>query len=156
MPALPDYSEGIKKDVVEIKFLIHDLRVERFINEVIHFHVTLNTDLELCGVDQAQILHGHDLQVLKEKAVSLRRALQDYSNAVRNFSPDRTVLLTGRQYVDTIYRVCELILSPLWGRVDNVLTFLPPDSRSAKARTHAAETMERVRDAMKLTYGAVR
>ena len=134
--AMPDYSEGIKKEVVEIKFLIHDLRVERFINEVIHFHVTLNTDLELCGVDQAQILHGHDLQVLKEKAVSLRKAFQDYSNAVRNFSPDRTVLLAGRHYVNTIYGVCELVLSPLWGRVDKVLTFLPPDSRSAKARTH--------------------
>lgn len=133
---MPDYSEGIKKDVVEIKFLIHDLRVEQFVNEVIHFHVTLNTDLELCGVEQAQILHGHDLQVLKEKAVSLRKAFQDYSNAVRNFSPDRTVLLAGRHYVNTIYGVCELVLSPLWGRVDNVLTFLPPDSRSVKARTH--------------------
>jgi anti-sigma regulatory factor (Ser/Thr protein kinase) len=135
MAVMPDYSEGIKKDVVEIKFLIHDLRVERFINEVIHFHVTLNTDLELCGVDQAQVLHGHDLQVLKEKAVSLRKAFQDYSNAVRNFSPDRTVLLAGRHYVDTIHSVCDLVLSPLWGRVDKVLTFLPPDSRSTKART---------------------
>lgn len=136
MAATPDYSAGIKKEVVEIKFLIHDLRVERFINEVIHFHVTLNTDLELCGVDQAQVLHGHDVQVLKEKAVSLRKAYQDYCNAVRNFSPDRTVLLAGRHYVNTIYSVCELILSPLWGRVDKVLTFLPPDSRSTKGRGH--------------------
>ena len=40
MPAMPDYSEGLKKEVVEIKFLIHDLRVERFINEVIHFLLT--------------------------------------------------------------------------------------------------------------------
>lgn len=135
MAVMPDYSEGIKKDVVEIKFLIHDLRVERFINEVIHFHVTLNTDLELCGVDQAQVLHGHDLQVLKEQAVSLRKAFQDYSNAVRNFSPDRTVLLAGRHYVNTIHSVCDLVLSPLWGRVDKVLTFLPPDSRSTRART---------------------
>jgi len=142
---MPDYTEGIKKDVAEIKFLIHDLRVERFINEVIHFHVTLNTDLELYGVDQAQILHGHDLQVLKEKAVSLRKAYQDYSNAVRNFSPDRTVLLAGRNYVDTVYRGCELILSPLWGRVDKVLTFLPPDSRSAKARTHYLNCIHWVR-----------
>jgi hypothetical protein len=57
--------------------------------------------------------------------VSLRKAYQDYSNAVRNFSPDRTVLLAGRKYVDTLYSACELILSPLWGRVDRVLTFLP-------------------------------
>lgn len=145
MAVMPDYSEGIKKDVVEIKFLIHDLRVERFINEVIHFHVTLNTDLELCGVDQAQILHGHDLQVLKEKAVSLRKAFQDYSSAVRNFSPDRTVLFTGRHYVNTIHGVCELVLSPLWGRVDKVLTFLPPDSRSIRARKHYVNCIHFIR-----------
>ena len=61
---MADYKEGIKKEVAEIKFLIHDLRVERFINEVIHFHVTLNTDLEIYSMEQAQILHSHDLQVL--------------------------------------------------------------------------------------------
>ena len=50
---MADYTQGSKKEVAEVKFLIHDLRVERFINEVIHFHVTLNTDLEIYGVEQA-------------------------------------------------------------------------------------------------------
>lgn len=131
---MADYKEGIKKEVAEIKFLIHDLRVERFINEVIHFHVTLNTDLEIYSIDQAKVLHGEDLQVLKEQAVSLRRAFQDYSNAVKNFSPDRTILLTGRKYIDTIYSICELILNPLWGRIDKVMDFLPRDSRSVGSR----------------------
>jgi two-component sensor histidine kinase len=133
---MPDYTEGIKKDVAEIKFLIHDLRVERFINEVIHFHVTLNTDLELYGIDQAQIIHSHDLNVLKEKAVSLRKAYQDFSNAVKNLSPDRTVFLTGMTYVDTVYSACDLIINPLWGRADKILSFLPHDCRSAKGRSH--------------------
>ena len=83
---MADYREGIKKEVAEVKFLIHDLRVERFINEVIHFHVTLDTDLEIYGIDQAQVLHGQDLEVLKAQAVRLRKAYQDYSNAVKNFS----------------------------------------------------------------------
>jgi len=133
---MPDYSEGIKRDVAEIKFLIHDLRVERFINEVIHFHVTLNTDLELYGIDQAQIIHGDDLRVLKEKAVGLRKAYQDFSSAVKNLSPDRTVLLTAQAYVDTIYSACDLIMNPLWGRADKILSFLPHDCRSAKDRAH--------------------
>jgi signal transduction histidine kinase len=133
---MTDYKEGSKKDVAETKFLIHDLRVERFINEVIHFHVTLNTDLEIYSIEQAQILHGHDLQVLKTKAVSLRKAFQDYSNAVKNFSPDRAILRSGRNYIDTIRSICTLILNPLWGRVDNVLTFLPPDSRSSRSYDH--------------------
>ena len=134
MTAMADYKEGIKKEVAEIKFLIHDLRVERFINEVIHFHVTLNTDLEIYSIDQAQVLHGEDLQVLKAQAVSLRKAFQSYSGAVKNFSPDRTILLTGRKYIDTIYSICELILNPLWGRIDKVMDFLPSDSRSVGSR----------------------
>jgi signal transduction histidine kinase len=131
---MADYIEGSKKEVAEVKFLIHDLRVERFINEVIHFHVTLNTDLEIYGVEQAVILHGEDLQVLKTKAIGLRKAFQDYSSAVRNFSPDRTILLAGRNYVETIRGTCALILNPLWGRADKVLDFLPADSRSARSR----------------------
>jgi signal transduction histidine kinase len=133
---MADYRQGIKREVAETKFLIHDLRVERFINEVIHFHVTLNTDLEIYSIEQARILHGEDLQVLKAKAVSLRRAFQDYSNAVKSFSPDRTIILAGKKYIDTIYGTCQLILNPLWGRIDNVLAFLPEDSRSARSRTH--------------------
>ena len=129
-----DYKEGIKKDVAEIKFLIHDLRVERFINEIIHFHVTVNTDLEIYSLEQAQILHSDDLQALKAKAVSLRKAFRDYSNAAKNFSPDRTVLQAGNHYVGTIYNTCELILNPLWGRVDKVLAFLPPEARSVRSR----------------------
>ena len=131
-----DYQEGIKKEVAEIKFLIHDLRVERFINEVIHFHVTLNTDLEIFGINQAQVLHGEDLQDLKTKAVNLRKAFGTYSNAVKSFSPDKTVLLAGKAYIKAILDMCELILNPLWGRIESVLSFLPEESRSVRSRSH--------------------
>jgi len=113
-----DYTEGIKKEVAEVKFLIHDLRVERFINEIIHFHVTVNTDLEIYSIEQAQILHGE---------------FQDYSNAVKNFSPDQTILQTGNHYIETIQGTCELILNPLWGRIDKVMAFLPHESRSVRS-----------------------
>ncbi len=129
-----DYRKGSKKDVAEIKFLIHDLRVQRFINEIIHFHVTLNTDLEIYSIEQAQILHGEDLQALKTKAVSLRKAYQNYSNAVQSFSPDQTIINAGNKFVQTIQGTCELILNPLWGRIDKVLAFLPLDSRSVRSR----------------------
>ena len=133
---MPDYREGIKKDVAEIKFLIHDLRVEGFFNEILHYHVTLNTDLEIYNIEQAQVLHAADVQELKSKLGAARRAFQDYSNAVKSFSPDRTVLLLGRRYVDAIHETCHLILSPLWGRSDQVLSFLPKEARSVRSRRH--------------------
>ncbi len=124
----------IKREVAEIKFLIHDLRVESFINEAIHYHVTVNTDLEIYNVDQAQALHGEDLQELKERAVVKRKIYQDYCNAVKSFSPDRTILVLGEKYVETIHDICEMILDPRWGRVDQLLAFLPPESRSVRGR----------------------
>jgi len=133
---MPDYREGVKKDVAEIKFLIHDLRVEGFFNEILHYHVTLNTDLEIYNIEQAQVLHAADVQELKSKLGTARRAFQDYSNAVKSFSPDRTVLLLGRRYVDAIHETCHLILSPLWGRSDQVLSFLPEEARSVRSRRH--------------------
>jgi hypothetical protein len=131
-----DYRDGIKREVAEVKFLIHDLRVEQFINDIIHFHVTLNTDLEIYSADEAQVFHGQDVEVLKAKAVDLREALRGYSNSVANRSPDGTILLAGRRYIDTIHSTCELILDPLWGRIDTVISFLPSESLSAQARSH--------------------
>jgi hypothetical protein len=131
-----DYAEGLKKEVAETKFLIHDLRVQWFFNEVIHYHVSLNTDLEIHGVEQAQVLHGEDLDELKSKAREVRKHFREYSNAVTNFSPDRTVLVSGKRYVQAIFDMCTLILNPMWGRIDRVLSFLPPESRSVRSRSH--------------------
>jgi hypothetical protein len=133
---MTDQVQDIKKDVAEIKFLIHDLRVEGFINEIIHFHVTVNTDLEIRDIDQAQIIHGGDLQELKSKAVSQRKTFDKYCNAVQNFSPDETILAAGKEYVETIYDICELIMNPRWGRADQVMSFLPKESHSARSHPH--------------------
>jgi hypothetical protein len=138
---MPDYKEGLKKEVAETKFFIHDLCVEGFVNEVVHFHVTLDTDLEICSVDQARIMHSEDLRALQEDAFILRKTYDDYFNAVKSVLPDRTILEKGRIYVDTIHSICELILNPLWGRVEKVLCFLPADSRSVRSRAHYQDCM---------------
>jgi hypothetical protein len=128
--------EGIKRDVAEVKFLIHDLRVESFINEVIHYHVTVNTDLEVYNIGQAQAIHAEDVQELKTRASNQRQKLQEYSNAVKSLSPDRMILELGRSYIDTVYDICDLILDPRWGRSHKVLSFLPADSRSVRSHSH--------------------
>jgi len=133
---MTDFQTGLKKEVAEIKFLIHDMRVEKFINDVIHFHVTLNTDLEIYDVEQVAQLHGEDLLELKTKAQAQRRALQVYSSAVKHFSPPETIISAGREYIGTIQDICELIINPLWGRFERVMSFLPRDSRSFKSVNH--------------------
>jgi len=131
-----DYATGTKKDVAEIKFLIHDLRVGSFFNEVIHYHVTLSTDLEIYSADQAQTLHQKDLEELKSRARHVRRTLHEYTTAVKSFSPEKAILLAGRTYLQAVWDLCELVLHPLWGRTDEVLSFLPAESRSVRSRSH--------------------
>jgi hypothetical protein len=133
---MSEQPHSIKQDVAEIKFLIHDLRVESFINEVIHYHVTVNTDLEIYSVDQARAIHSEDLQELKGRAVSQRKALQEYTQAVQSFATDETILAAGNRYVQIIYELCELILNPRWGRADQVLHFLPENSKSFRLHPH--------------------
>ena len=131
-----EHPEGLKRDVAEIKFLIHDLRVERFINEVIHFHATVNTDLEIHNIEHAQASHDEDLQELKSKAVIQRKALDHYNNAVKNFSPDEAILTAGREYVQSVYNTCEFIMDPRWEQTDTFLSLLPETSRSVRSYRH--------------------
>ena len=131
-----DYGEGIKRDLAEVKFLIHDMRIEKFINDVIHFHVTLNTDLEIYDIELVAQLHSDDVSELKKQAKVLRKALQVYSNAVKSFSPPHTILDAANSYIQTIQDTCKLIIDPLWGRFDKVISFLPKESRSVKGARH--------------------
>ncbi|MDH3260673.1 MAG: ATP-binding protein [Acidimicrobiia bacterium] len=133
---MPDYKQGVKKDVSEIKFLIHDLRVERFIDEVIHFHVALDTDLQLYGITDPLVITGDDLRKLRIRAVSLRAAFENYSDAVRDFQPPETVLAVANEYVRSIHDLCELILHPMWSHIDAALALLPDVSRSVRSRSH--------------------
>jgi len=130
------HPEGLKRDVAEIKFLIHDLRVEKFINEVIHFHATVNTDLEIHNIEQAQAFHDEDLQELKGKVAIQRKALDHYNNAVKSFSPDEKILAAGRAYVQCVYDTCEFILDPRWDSTDTFLSLLPETSRSVRSYRH--------------------
>jgi hypothetical protein len=133
---LVEKPEDLKRDVVEIKFLIHDLRVERFINEVVHFHATVNTDLEIHDIEQAQAHHDEDLQELKGKAVTQRKALDKYNDAVQSFAPDETVLELGREYVRCVYDTCEFIMDPRWEQTESFLELLPESSRAVRSYRH--------------------
>ena len=131
-----EHPEGLKRDVAEIKFLIHDLRVEKFINEVIHFHATVNTDLEIHNIEQAQAFHDEELQELKNKAVVQRKALNRYNNTVKNFSPNKAILAAGRKYVESVYATCGFIMDPRWEQTDTILSLLPETSRSVRSYRH--------------------
>jgi len=133
---MADHLQGIKRDVAEVKFLIHDLRVERFIDEIIHFHVGLDTDLELYGVSDAKVIHGEELRELRDRAVALRAAYQTYSSAVKSFASPEDVLAAGDAYIRSIYDLCEVILHPLWVHIEEAMASLPPESRSVRSRSH--------------------
>lgn len=138
---MSDFAQGIKRDVSEVKFLIHDLRVERFIDEVIHFHVSLDTDLQLYGL--ADFLAGTSdyLPQLRARAVRLHTALETYHTMVRGLAPPEDILAAGNDYLSSIHELCELILDPMWGHIDEALSLLPDESRSVHSRSHYRNTI---------------
>jgi len=129
-----DYASGLKKDVAETKFLIHDLRVQWFFNEIIHYHVTLTTELEMFSLEEAR--HGADLRELKAKARDVRSRHKDYAEVVQVHAPGETVLIAGRRFIQAVFDMCGLILNPDWGLIDPVLDVLPAESRSVRSQSH--------------------
>lgn len=138
---MSDHLQGIKRDVAEVKFLIHDLRVERFIDEVIHFHVGLDTDLELYAITDVDLPTGEDLLALRAKAADLRATYNEYEAAVRSFAGPQAVLALGNGYIRSIHDLCELILHPLWSHIEEVMALLPEESRSVRSRSHYRNTI---------------
>jgi signal transduction histidine kinase len=126
--------ESTKRQAAEVKFLIHDLRMKKFIDDIIHFHATLNTDLEIHNIEQAQMFHGHDLQELKALVSQMRRSYTIYQDTVKNFNSNADIIINGTTYIKNIQEICELVLNPLWGRFDRVIAFLPETSRSYQSR----------------------
>ncbi|GBD84209.1 C4-dicarboxylate transport sensor protein DctB [bacterium BMS3Abin02] len=138
---MSDHTQGIKKDVAEVKFLVHDLRVERFIDEVIHFHVGLDTDLELYGIKDLDLPTGKDLLALRARAAKLRTAYNEYGDAVRGFADPSVVLAVGNEYIRSIHSLCELILHPLWSHIEEAMALLPGESRTVRSRSHYRNTI---------------
>jgi hypothetical protein len=129
-----DYASGLKRDVAETKFLIHDLRVQWFFNEIIHYHVTLTTELEMFSLEEPR--HGADLRELKAKARDVRSRHKDYAEVVQVHAPGETVLIAGRRFIHAVFDMCGLILKPDWGLIDPVLAVLPAESRSVRSQSH--------------------
>jgi hypothetical protein len=138
---MPDHVQGVKRDVAEVKFLIHDLRVERFIDEVIHFHVALDTDLELYAITDLDLPTGDDLLALRARAAELRAVFNQYEEAVREFAAPERVLELGNLYVELIHDLCELILHPLWVHIEEAMARLPEQSRTVHSRSHYRNTI---------------
>lgn len=138
---MSDFAQGIKRDVSEVKFLIHDLRVERFIDEVIHFHVSLDTDLQLYGLADFLAVTTDYLPQLRARAVRLHTALETYNALVEGLAAPEDILAAGNAYVRSIHELCELILDPMWGHIDEALSLLPDESRSVRSRSHYRNTI---------------
>ena len=124
---------GIKKEATEVKLLIHDLRVKRFIDDIIHLHATLDTDLEIHNIEKEHKIHGRDLQELKLLTGAMRKAYNHYRTAIKETSTYGDIVSAGRFYIEKIREICELILNPLWGRFDRIISLLPQESKSYRS-----------------------
>ncbi len=132
---MEDDPTGIKEAAAEVSFLIRDLHVKKFIDDIIHFHVTLDADLEIYGIGREHKIHRQDLEELKILARAKRKAYNRYRNAAKEATAGSDIVAAGRFYIEKVREVCELVLNPLWGRFDRVTSALPQESRSYLSRS---------------------
>jgi hypothetical protein len=65
-----------------------------------------------------------------------RKALEEYTSAVKGFAADEDILAAGRAYVQCVYDICGFIMDPRWGNADSYLSLLPDNSRSVRSYRH--------------------
>ncbi len=119
------------KRVAEIKFFIHDLRVEKFFHQLVAIHKRLIAAYEEEGLDEVRAQHQGYLDRLTASLEATREAREAYEIAVKGFASGDMVLDKGRAYIDATLETCRIALLPHWRDFKDFVSHLP---HGAKAR----------------------
>jgi two-component sensor histidine kinase len=119
---------GLSKAVEQIKFFIHDLRIDRFFLELIELHRVLAASYDAAGMREERDRHLHYLSRLTARRDKAHEARGRYELAVKCRAPDEEVLSTGRACIDATLEACRIALLPHWRNFEAFLVGLPNET----------------------------
>lgn len=119
------------KQVAEIKFFIHDLRVERFFHRLIAIHQRLIAAYEEEGLAEVKQTHQAYLDRLTTAQLRGRADRESYEVAVKGFASDDLVVELGRAYINATLETCRIAMLPHWRDFKDFVSHLP---QGAEAR----------------------
>jgi len=118
------------KQAAEIKFFIHDLRVEKFFHRLIAIHERLIAAYEEEGLEDVRQRHQDYLDRLKRAQQKGRAARETYEVAVKGFAGDDLVVEHGRDYIQATLETCRIALLPHWRDFKDFVSHLPQGARA--------------------------
>ncbi|TNF38039.1 MAG: HAMP domain-containing histidine kinase [Deltaproteobacteria bacterium] len=118
------------KQVAEIKFFIHDLRVEKFFHRLIAIHKRLIAAYEEEGLGDVRDRHQAYLDRLTTAQEKGRAARETYEVAVKGFAGDDLVVEYGRAYIEATLDTCRIALLPHWRDFKDFVSHLPQGAQA--------------------------
>ncbi|MCA9562107.1 MAG: ATP-binding protein [Myxococcales bacterium] len=115
------------REEAEIKFFIHDLRVQKFFHHLISIHQNLIECYQEHGLEEVE-RHQDYVERLKRAREKSHEARQAYELSVKSHSNSEQVIETGREYIDATLEACRVALLPHWRDFDAFVEPLPPDA----------------------------
>jgi signal transduction histidine kinase len=119
----------------EIKFFIHDLRVQKHLHHLINIHQQLIGCYHAANLDATATRHEDYLERLKRVRERAHEARVAYELAVRNKEGAEAVIRTGRVYIDKTLEVCRISLLPHWRDFSAFVEELPADAQCRRLET---------------------
>ena len=116
------------KEAAEIKFFIHDLRVEKFFRQLIVIHEKLVNSYN--ENNMADVAKRH-LEYLNRLTLAMSRAhisRINYETTVKSHLDEASVISSGRTYIADTLEVCRLSLLPHWRDFQEFVSLIPQDS----------------------------
>jgi len=125
----------MRGEEAEIKFFIHDLRVQKHLHHLINIH----NQLVLCygenNLEETAGRHVSYLERLKRARERAHEARVEYEIAVKGQRGSDAVIDAGRVYIDRTLEVCRISLLPHWRDFKPFVEELPVDAPCRKLET---------------------
>lgn len=118
----------MKKQEEEIKFFIHDLRVQKFLHHLLSIHKNLILCYEEAGLEEVLARHRDYVGRYKEALKRAHEGRGRYELAVKSRATSDEIIKTGRQYIDLTLEACRVSLLPHWRDWKPFVEGLPEDA----------------------------
>jgi anti-sigma regulatory factor (Ser/Thr protein kinase) len=116
----------------EIKFFIHDLRVDKFFLHLIKVHENLVAVYDDHDLAELRARHRDYIERLRIKRHEGHEARVAYEVTVKSRRPSKEIIEGGRRYINATLKTCRVALLPHWRDFRPFVEQLAPDATCRK------------------------
>lgn len=123
----------------EIKFFIHDLRVQKFLHHLLNIHKSLMDCYAEHGLDDTLNRHHDYIDRLRGALSRAHEKRGTYEVTVKSRGESAEVIQSGRDYIESTLEACRIGLLPHWRDWEPFVRELPQDALCRKLESRFNE-----------------